>query len=61
MLHRYRKMFKLIYKNYIKKFVALLFLCVVFAGCSQSVKEETTHVVVKEENNQPDKEVPPEV
>ena len=60
MLHRYRKMFKLIYKNYIKKFVALLFLCVVFAGCSQSVKEETTHVVVKEENNQPDKEVPPE-
>jgi len=53
-------MFKLIYKNYIKKFVALLFLCVVFAGCSQSVKEETTHVVVKEENNQPDKEVPPE-
>ncbi len=53
-------MFKLIGKNYIKKFVALLFLCVVLTGCSKSVKEETTQVVVKEENKQPDKEVQPE-
>ncbi len=53
-------MFKLIGKNYIKKFVALLFLCVVLTGCSKSVKEETTQVVVKEENEQPDKEVQPE-
>ncbi len=60
MLHRYRKMFKLIYRNYIKKFVALLFLCVVLAGCSNSVKEETNQVVVKEENTQSDKEVQPE-
>jgi len=53
-------MFKLIYRNYIKKFVALLFLCVVLAGCSNSVKEETNQVVVKEENTQSDKEVQPE-
>ena len=53
-------MFKLIGKNYIKKFVALLFLCVVLAGCSYYVKEETNQVVVKEENTQSDKEVQPE-
>ncbi len=60
MLQRDRKMFKLIYKNFIKKFVALLFMFVLLIGCSQSVKEETSQVVVKEENTQPDKEVHPE-
>ena len=60
MLQRDRKMFKLIYKNCIKKFAALLFMSVLLIGCSQPVKEETTQVVVKEENKQPDKEVQPE-
>ncbi len=60
MLQRDREMFKLIYKNYIKKFVALCFLSVLLAGCAQPVKEQTSQVVVKEENTQPDKEVQPE-
>ena len=60
MLQRDRKMFKLIYKNYIKKFVALCFLSVLLAGCSKSVKKETTQAVVKEENKPPEKEVQPE-
>ena len=53
-------MFKLIYKNCIKKFAALLFMSVLLIGCSQPVKEKTSQVVVKEENTQPDKEVQPE-
>ncbi len=60
MLQRDRKMFKLIYKNCIKKFAALLFMSVLLIGCSNSVKEETSQVVVKEENTQSDKEVQPE-
>ena len=60
MLQRDREMFKLIYKNYIKKFVALCFLSVLLAGCSKSVKEETAQVVVKEENKPPEEEVQPE-
>ena len=60
MLQRDRKMFKLIYKNYIKKFVVLCFLSVLLAGCSKSVKEETAQVVVKKENKPPEKEVQPE-
>ncbi len=53
-------MFKLASKNYIKKFIILCFLPVLLTGCSQSVEGETAQVVVKEENNQPDKEVQPE-
>ncbi len=53
-------MFKLIYKNYIKRLITLLFISVLLIGCSQSVKEKTSQVVVKEENTQPDKEVQPE-
>ena len=53
-------MFKLIGKNYIKKVVALLFMSVLLIGCAQPVKEQTSQVVVKEENEQPDKEVQPE-
>ncbi len=60
MLQRDRKMFKLIYKNCIKKFAALLFMSVLLIGCSQPVKEKTSQVVVKEENMQLDKEVQPE-
>ena len=60
MLQRDRKMFKLIGKNYIKRLITLLFISVLLIGCSQSVKEKTSQVVVKEENTQPDKEVQPE-
>ncbi len=60
MLKRDRKMFKLIGKNYIKRLITLLFISVLLIGCSQSVKEKTSQVVVKEENTQPDKEVQPE-
>ena len=35
-------------------------MSVLLIGCSQSVKEQTSHIVVKEENKQPDKEVHPE-
>ncbi len=60
MLKRDRKMFKLIGKNHIKRLITLLFMSVLLIGCSQSVKEQTSHIVVKEENKQPDKEVHPE-
>ncbi len=60
MLQRDRKMFKLIGKNYIKRLITLLFISVLLIGCSQSVKEKTSQVVVKEENTQSDKEVQPE-
>ncbi len=60
MLQRDRKMFKLIGKNHIKRLITLLFMSVLLIGCSQSVKEQTSHIVVKEENKQPDKEVHPE-
>ena len=60
MLQRDRKMFKLIGKNYIKRLITLLFISVLLIGCSQSVKEKTSQVVVKEENMQLDKEVQPE-
>ena len=60
MLQRDRKMFKLIGKNHIKRLITLLFMSVLLIGCSQPVKEQTSHIVVKEENKQPDKEVHPE-
>ena len=60
MLQRDRKMFKLIGKNHIKRLITLLFMSVLLIECSQPVKEQTSHIVVKEENKQPDKEVHPE-
>lgn len=41
----------------IKKIIIISFICIFITGYSQSVKEETSQIVVKEDKVQEDKEV----
>lgn len=58
MLQGDRKMFKFIKEQKkIKKIIIISFICIFITGYSQSVKEETSQIVVKEDKVQEDKEV----